>query len=135
MEESDLQHSDASKRRAHVKRGAKPSWCTLLMRWEQNSAVGMEEVLQNFTKPDNLVVYPCVETFSVAKAFLLLPKHRNISGYKVDPSSVNAKMRRISLAYDQPVLSGGRTSIEMSRFVLLPVCASRESGRLRFVSV
>lgn len=65
----------------------------------------MKHIIQKFTKPGTLVVDACAVTFAVAKACMLLVKHRRFIGCKEDSSCVNEAILLLILLYARQLLS------------------------------
>lgn len=76
----------------------------LLVRLEQNNMRYMNNVVQKFTMPENLVMNACAGTFHVTKACTLFPKYRSFTACK-DPICKNEAMPHMILLYAQQVLS------------------------------
>lgn len=77
----------------------------LFMRPEQRNIASMKNIVQSFTKPWNLDVDAYLCTFSVAKACLLLPKHKIVTGYEENARCVTEVMPQLILLYDRRLLS------------------------------
>lgn len=71
----------------------------MLMRLEQRHTAWTNSIVQKFTRPANLVLDGCAETFSVTMASLLIPKHRGFIKCKVDTSCVAEAMLQLILLY------------------------------------
>lgn len=65
----------------------------------------MEDIVQKFSKPGNLVVDASAGTFSVATACTVLLKHRKVIGCGVDPGCMTEAMLQLILLYARQVLS------------------------------
>lgn len=65
----------------------------------------MKNIVQEFTKPVNLVVDTYDGTFSVVRACMLLHKHRKFIGCEVDPCCVTGAMPWLILLYAQQMFS------------------------------
>lgn len=79
----------------------------LLVHREQEDIVWMKEIVQKIMKPEDLNVDACGGTFFVAKAYMLLDKHRKSVGCEVDPSYVTKAMMQLILLYARQLLSKG----------------------------
>lgn len=75
------------------------------MELEQKISARMKVVVEKSTKPGNLVVHDCAETVPVLKACMLLPNHRRLIGYEVDPGCATEEMQLLVDLYARYVLS------------------------------
>lgn len=64
------------------------NWPQYVDAWKQNNTTWTKHLVEKFTKPGNLVQEASAGTFSVAKACMIILKHRKFIGCAVDPSCV-----------------------------------------------
>ena len=76
-----------------------------MLRPEQKSITLMSDIIEKFSKPGDLVVDPCSGTFSVAKACLLLPKHRRFVGCDLDPACLQHTEDRLIELFARQLLN------------------------------
>lgn len=90
-----------------IKRPGGPSLKRRQPMWrpEQNTIASMKLIVKKFTKPGELVIYPCAGTFSTSHAFMLLAEHRCCVGGGDDSEPCIVAKPPVVLTFATQVLS------------------------------
>lgn len=105
MDESAVEHYEAFTRRLRLQGEERGIWLQAFDTSGIKSTTWMRGIVQRITKPGNLVLETFAWTFSVAKAYMLLPKHKRFIGSGVDTCCVTEAMSKLILLFARDVLN------------------------------
>lgn len=104
MDESIVEHSEASARRARIEAEEKEIWVQSFGTVKQKNTAWTKNIVQKITKPGHLVVDAGAATFFVAKTVMILPKHRRLIGCEVNLNCLIKTMLLLVMLYTWQVL-------------------------------